>query len=121
MLVLELGGNDGLRGLPVARLKANLQAIIDRVRAKNPQVKIVIAGMQIPPKFGADYAREFRAVFPQLAREESRHADSVSARRRGRHRDLNQADHIHPTAAGHQNRGRKCLANVLEPLLKESS
>src|SRR5574338_1590042 len=49
VLVLELGANDGLRGLPVAEVKQNLQAIIDKVKAKNPQVKIVIAGMQMPP------------------------------------------------------------------------
>ena len=68
VLVLALGANDGLRGLPVAQTKANLQAIIDRVKAKNPEVKIVIAGMQIPPNMGGDYGAAFREIFPDLAR-----------------------------------------------------
>ncbi|MDQ2660172.1 MAG: GDSL-type esterase/lipase family protein, partial [Verrucomicrobiota bacterium] len=63
VLVLELGGNDGLRGLPIANLKANLQAIIDKVKAKNPAVQIVIAGIQMPPNVGADYAEQFRTAF----------------------------------------------------------
>ena len=63
VFVLALGANDGLRGLPVAQMKANLQAIIDRVKAKNPTVKIVIAGMQMPPNLGGDYAAAFRPGF----------------------------------------------------------
>ena len=59
VLVIELGGNDGLRGLPVSNIKANLQAMIDKARAKNPEVKIVVAGMQMPPNVGAKYARNF--------------------------------------------------------------
>ena len=86
VLVLALGANDGLRGLPMAQTKANLQAIIDRVKAKNPGVKIVIAGMQIPPNMGGDYGAAFRAVFADLARDEQRRAHSISSRRRGRPR-----------------------------------
>src|SRR5262249_4254598 len=66
--VIELGANDGLRGLPVKAMKANLQSIIDQLKAKNSQVKIVIAGMQMPPNLGTDYAREFDAAFPELAK-----------------------------------------------------
>src|SRR5207247_7107931 len=69
ILLLALGANDGLRGLPVAAMKTNLQAIIDRVKKQNPEVKIIIAGMQIPPNFGADYASAFRAAFVDLAKE----------------------------------------------------
>jgi acyl-CoA thioesterase-1 len=119
ILVLALGANDGLRGLPVEQMRANLQAIIDKVKAKNPQVKIVIAGMRIPPNLGAEYAKNFAAVFPELA--EKNHAalvpfllDGV-----GGHLELNQADHIHPTPQGH-----KILAEnvwkILEPILQPS-
>ena len=66
VLVLELGGNDGLRGLPVSNLKSNLQAMIDKAKAKNPAVKIVVAGMQMPPNVGAKYADEFRAVYAEV-------------------------------------------------------
>ena len=99
VFVLELGANDGLRGLPVDAIKKNLQAIIDRVRTKNPEVKIVVAGMMMPANFG-DYARSFAAVFPTLAKDN--HAtlipfllEGVAARP-----ELNQADGIHPTAEG---------------------
>ena len=67
LLVLELGGNDGLRGLDLKSMKANLQSIIDKTRAKNPQVKIVLAGMQVPPNMGADYANGFAKVYSELA------------------------------------------------------
>ena len=59
LLVLELGGNDGLRGLDLKSMKTNLQAIIDKTKAKNPQAKIVLAGMQVPPNLGAEYATGF--------------------------------------------------------------
>ncbi|MEO6971272.1 MAG: arylesterase, partial [Chthoniobacterales bacterium] len=116
VLVLALGANDGLRGLPVAQTKANLQAIIDRVKAKNPAVKIVIAGMQIPPNMGGDYGAAFREVFADLARENHVALVPFLLEGVGGHDDLNQEDHIHPTAAGH-----KILAEnvwrVLAPLL----
>ena len=116
VLVLALGANDGLRGLPLAQTKANLQAIIDRVKAKNPEVKIVIAGMQVPPNMGGDYGAAFAAVFVDLARQNNAALVPFLLAGVGGHDDLNQADHIHPTAAGH-----KILADnvwrVLEPLL----
>jgi acyl-CoA thioesterase-1 len=118
VLVLALGANDGLRGLPMTQTKANLQAIIDRVKAKNPGVKIVIAGMQIPPNMGGDYGAAFRALFADLARENGAALIPFLLEGVGGHDDLNQGDHIHPTAAGH-----KILAEnvwrVLEPLLKK--
>ena len=83
VLVIELGGNDGLRGLPVKSLKANVQAIIDKAKAKNPAVKIVIAGMQIPPNLGAEYAASFeRAGFAyRIAINECRWRSERAARR----------------------------------------
>lgn len=116
ILVLELGANDGLRGLPVSTMKSNLQRIIDRVKAKNPQVKIVIAGMEIPPNFGADYATDFRAAFAQLA--QANHAALIPFLLEGvgGHIDLNQPDQIHPTAAGHKIVAEN-VWRILEPLL----
>ncbi|MBA3543093.1 MAG: arylesterase [Chthoniobacterales bacterium] len=119
VLVLALGANDGLRGLPVEKTKANLQAIIDRVKAKNPAVKIIIAGMQIPPNMGGDYGAAFREIFADLARANGAALVPFLLEGVGGHDDLNQADHIHPTAAGH-----KILADnvwrVLEPLLAKN-
>jgi acyl-CoA thioesterase-1 len=101
IFVLELGANDGLRGIEPAVSSANLQGIIDRVRAKYPAAKILLAGMQMPASFGADYVRDFAAIYPTLA--EKNHIalvpfllDGVALRA-----ELNQGDGIHPTAAGH--------------------
>ena len=101
VFVLELGGNDGLRGIEPAVSLKNLQGIIDRVRVKNPAVKILLAGMQMPPSLGPDYTRDFAAIYPALA--DQNHValvpfllEGVAARS-----DLNQADGIHPTAEGH--------------------
>ncbi len=102
VLVIALGGNDGLRGLAPKALKENLQAIIDKAKAKNPQVKIVIAGMQIPPNLGADYAAEFQRVYPEIARENRAALIPFLLEGIGGHRDLNQPDLIHPTSAGHK-------------------
>ena len=119
VLVLELGANDGLRGLPVAAMKRNLQSIIDRVKAKNPQVKIVIAGMEIPPNYGANYAADFRAAFPELAAKNHAALIPFLLEGVGGHLDLNQADHIHPTAAGHKIVAEN-VWRVLEPLLTKN-
>ena len=118
VLVIELGGNDGLRGLPVKSLKANLQAIIDKVKAKNPSVKIIIAGMQIPPNVGADYSASFAKLYAELAQENNAALIPFLLEGVGGHRDLNQQDQIHPTAAGH-----RVIADLvwktLEPILRK--
>jgi acyl-CoA thioesterase-1 len=101
VFVLELGGNDGLRGIEPAVSRANLQGIIDRVRAKNPAVKILLAGMQMPLSLGPDYTSDFAAIYPELA--EKNHVALVPFLLDGVALDLelNQRDGIHPTAAGH--------------------
>jgi acyl-CoA thioesterase I len=118
VLVIELGGNDGLRGLPVRSLKENMQKIIDKAKAKNPTLKIVIAGMQIPPNLGADYAADFARIFAELARENNAVLIPFLLEGVGGHRDLNQQDMIHPTAAGH-----RIVADLvwrtLEPILRK--
>lgn len=102
IFVLELGGNDGLRGLPLAQTKSNLQAIINKVKAKYPKAKIVLAGMMVPPNLGKTYTDEFRKIFPLLAHENKTELipfllDGVAGNEK-----LNQADGIHPNEAGHQ-------------------
>jgi acyl-CoA thioesterase I len=119
VLVLELGANDGLRGLPVAAMKANLQAIIDKVKAKNPQVKIVIAGMEMPPNLGGDYANDFRAVFADLARTNNAALIPFLLEGVGGHIDLNQRDQIHPTTAGHKIVAEN-VWRVLAPILEKN-
>ena len=118
VLVVELGGNDGLRGLPVEAMKSNLRTIIAKVRAKNPNAKIVIAGMRIPPNVGIDYAASFKRAFEDLAGETHATLIPFLLENVGGIRDLNQEDMIHPTAAGH-----RIIADtvwrVLEPILHQ--
>jgi len=100
IFVLELGANDGLRGLPVAQTTKNLQAIIDRVKAKYPDVKMVLAGMQVPPNMGAKYAADFKNMFPELAKKNQMALIPFLLDKVGGVPKLNQADGIHPTAEG---------------------
>lgn len=116
IFVLELGGNDGLRGIPISETKKNLQNIIDKVKAKNPDVKIVLAGMQIPPNMGKRYTTEFRNMYPDLARKNNTALVPFILEGVGGRAEMNLDDGIHPTAEGH-----RVLANnvwsVLQPLL----
>ena len=100
IFVLALGGNDGLRGIEPAVSAANLQGIVDHVRAKYPAARIVLAGMQMPPTMGDDYAREFRALYPALAAKNRLVFIPFLLEGVGGRSDLNQPDGIHPTAAG---------------------
>ena len=102
VFVLELGANDGLRGIPVTATFANLQAILDSVKAKYPAAKLVLAGMQIPPSMGNKYAADFRAVFPRLADKNKLSLIPFILEGVGGVPALNQGDGIHPTAKGHQ-------------------
>src|SRR5690606_14307051 len=101
ILVLELGANDGLRGIDLSVTKQNLQSIIDRTKAKNPNVEIVIAGMQVPPNLGEQYTNQFRAMFPTLAA--SNDAKLIPFLLEGVAGDasLNLPDGIHPNPEGH--------------------
>lgn len=113
VFVLELGGNDGLRGLPLAATRQNLQAIMDTVRQKSPQATIVLAGMQIPPNMGTAYAREFREMFKELADKNKVVLIPFLLENVGGIPKLNQPDGIHPTPAGH-----KIVANTVWKVLK---
>lgn len=102
VFVLELGANDGLRGIPVETTEKNLQTIIDSVSAKNPGVKIVLAGMQVPPNMGAKYANAFKAIFPALAAKNNATLIPFLLDGVGGEPSLNQADGIHPNVEGHR-------------------
>lgn len=117
VFVLELGANDGLRGLPLDQTRANLQAIIDKVRAKNNDVKIVLAGMMVPPNLGKEYTSEFKNIFPDLAKRNN--ATLIPFLLEGVAGDdkLNIADGIHPNVEGHKIVART-VVSIIEPLLK---
>jgi acyl-CoA thioesterase I len=117
VFVLELGGNDGLRGIPLTDTRRNLQAIIDTVRAKSPQARIVMAGMQIPPNMGVTYTKEFRELFKQIADRNELILIPFLLEGVGGDPKLNQPDGIHPTVAGHQIVAQT-VWTVLEPLLQ---
>ena len=102
VFVLELGGNDGLRGIPLTETRKNLQAIIDKVRAKYPAAKLVLAGMQIPPNMGRQYTADFRQIFPDLAAKNNIALIPFLLQGVGGEVKLNQQDGIHPTAEGHK-------------------
>jgi acyl-CoA thioesterase-1 len=119
ILVLELGGNDGLRGLSSEALKKNLQTIIERTREKYPAAQIVLAGMKMPLNLG-QYAVDFERVYVDLAKEQNLALVPFLLEGVGGKVELNLPDRIHPTAEGH-----KILADnvwvVLKPLLARSS
>jgi acyl-CoA thioesterase-1 len=100
VFVLELGANDGLRGIPVTETRKNLQAIIDKVKAAYPQAKLVLAGMQVPPNMGAQYSTDFRNMFPDLAKENTMALIPFLLEGVGGVRSLNQQDAIHPNVEG---------------------
>ena len=117
VFVLELGANDGLRGVPLKETRENLQAIIDAVLKKSSTTKIILAGMQLPPNMGIDYVTEFKTIFPELAKKNNVNLIPFLLKDVGRIPDLNQADGIHPTV-----QGQKILANnvwaILGPIIK---
>jgi len=102
VFILELGANDGLRGIPLEETRKNLQEIIDFVRAENPDIEIILAGMQIPPNMGQDYTSEFKNIFPELAEKNELHLIPFLLEDVAGNPELNQQDGIHPTAEGHK-------------------
>ncbi len=102
IFVLELGANDGLRGIPLSETRKNLEEMILLVRNKYPGVTIVLAGMQLPPNMGPEYTLEFRKIFPELAEEHQVMLIPFLLDGVGGNPELNQEDGIHPTAEGHQ-------------------
>lgn len=116
VLILELGANDLLRGMPVSRMKENLAKIIQKAKAK--KVKVLLCGMLAPPTMGSDYQRDYTNAFPDLADEYKVEflpflLDGIAMKK-----ELNQADGIHPNADGTKIMTEN-IFNALKPLLKK--
>ena len=116
VFVLELGANDGLRGLPIEQTQKNLQAIIDKVKAKYPKAKIVIAGMMVPPNMGPDYTSKFRKIFPELAKKNNATLIPFLLQDVAGNEKLNQPDGIHPNVEGHKIVAENVF-KIVKPLL----
>src|SRR5690242_4780161 len=113
IFVLELGGNDGLRGIPLSVTEKNLQSIIDKVKTKYPDVKIILEGIQIPPNMGPAYTSKFKEIYPRLASANNIELLPFLLKGVGGDPKLNQRDGIHPAAEGH-----KILAENVWEVLK---
>ncbi len=118
ILVLALGANDGLRGVTVESTRENLQAIINRAREENPEVKILLAGMQLPPNMGNEYTKSFRKIYPRLAQKNNIKLIPFLLEGVAAMPNLNQSDGIHPNIKGHQIVA-KTVWTYLEDLLVE--
>jgi len=116
VFILELGSNDGLRGIPLTETRKNLQAIIDAVLEKNAGTKIILAGMQLPPNMGEDYITDFKTIFPELAAKNELYLIPFLLKDVGGIPELNQSDGIHPTVEG-QKILAKNVWTVLEPII----
>ena len=116
VFILELGANDGLRGVPLKETRKNLQIIIDAVLEKNANTKIILAGMQLPPNMGQDYITEFKTIFPELAKKNDLYLIPFLLKDVGGIPTLNQADGIHPTVEG-QKILAKNVWTILEPII----
>lgn len=114
VFVLELGANDGLRGLPIEQTRKNLQSIIEKVKARYPDCKIVLAGMMVPPNMGKLYTDEFKNIYPDLAKENKATLIPFILEDVGGIEKLNQADGIHPNVEGH-----KIIANNLKKVFEK--
>jgi len=117
ILIVETGANDGLRGQPPDATRANIRAILERGRRQSPPPKLLLAGMQAPPNLGAKYAHRFRALYPELAREQGAALVPFLLENVAGVPELNQADGIHPTAEG-QKRVAENVWQALRPLLR---
>ncbi len=117
ILVLELGINDALRGLPVELIRENLQSIINQTKSRYPGVQIVLAGMQAPPNMGQPYAAHFAAIYPALAKANGVELIRFLLDGVGGNPELNMPDGIHPTAEGYKIVAQN-VWKVMEPLLR---
>ncbi|MFZ5969954.1 MAG: arylesterase [Bacteroidota bacterium] len=117
VFVLELGANDGLRGLPLDQTISNLQGIINKVKGKYPQCKVVLAGMMVPPNLGKEYTEQFRKIYPDLARKNKATLIPFLLEGVAGDEKLNLTDGIHPNVEGHQKVATN-VTTILEPLLR---
>ncbi len=116
-LLLELGSNDGLRGLPLEATRTNLQTVIERTRAKYPKVRIVLAGMKMPENLGEAYTRQFETLYSDLAATNKVALIPFLLDGVGGRAELNLPDQIHPNVEGHR-RVATNVWKVLQPVLQ---
>jgi acyl-CoA thioesterase-1 len=120
IFILELGINDAFRGVPVDQIRANLQAMIDQVKARNPSVRVVIAGMQLPNYGADDYVSAFGRMFGELATQNGAALIPYLLEGVAGNPSLNLPDGIHPNAAG-QKILTENVWRVLEPVARETA
>lgn len=116
IIIIELGANDGLRGIPLAETKSNLKSMVETVQQKLPNAEIILAGMKIPPNMGPEYTAEFEGIFPDLASGGKVHLIPFLLEDVAGIPDLNQDDGIHPTVEG-QKIVAQNVWDILGPLL----
>lgn len=116
IFILELGANDGLRGVALTETRSNLQAIITTVKEKSPETTIILAGMQLPPNMGSEYTTEFKALFKDIATKNNIEFIPFILENVGGIASLNQRDGIHPNVEGHKIVAKN-VWEVLKPLL----
>ncbi|NBP69035.1 MAG: arylesterase [Cytophagia bacterium] len=116
IFILELGANDGLRGLPLDQTEKNLQIIIDKVKMKYPKVKVLLAGMMVPPNMGKEYSTGFQAIYPRLAKKNKATLIPFLLEGVAGKEKLNLPDGIHPNPEGHKIVANT-ITNVLKPML----
>jgi acyl-CoA thioesterase-1 len=117
VLIVALGGNDGLRGISPQQTAENLTGIIQRARAKSPQVTVLVVGMQMPGNMGAEFVEQFRAVFPRVTTEQNATLVPFLLEGVGGLAEFNQADLIHPNVEG-QKRVAENVWSILRPVLE---
>ena len=117
ILIIALGGNDGLRGTSPEETKKNLSGIITKARGKNPEIEIFIAGMQMPESMGEAFSKRFKSIFPEVATESKSSLVPYLLEGVGGVARLNQPDRIHPTAEG-QKKVAENIWKILEPAIK---
>jgi acyl-CoA thioesterase-1 len=120
VLIVALGGNDGLRGIAPEQTEENLAAIIQRARTKSPAIQIIIAGMEMPANMGADFVARYRTLFPKVAKAGNASLVPFLLEGVGGVTALNQPDLIHPTAEG-QRRVAENVWKVLRPMLEAAA
>lgn len=117
LIVIALGGNDGLRGIPPKASQANLESIIDVIQQKQPEARIIIAGMQMPDNMGKDYSTAFKKIFPSVAKAKKIHHLEFLLEGVAAEKSLNLPDGIHPNTKG-QEVIAKHVYKALTPLLR---
>lgn len=121
VLVVELGANDGLRGLDTEQLESNLREIARRARERYPELRIVLVAMEAPPNLGATYTERFRDVYPRVARDVGASLLPFLLQGVAGDPELNQSDRTHPNPDGHRIIARDVVWPGLEPILREAA